>query len=265
MADNAGIFVTQVGASVATAADYQFVFNSNWPSLQTAFDQNVSLPANSFAPVTVSHNLGFYPLTFVYLTLNGRYVGRADIGNSDVSCNIGKNTLYLTNGSSTNAYIANVACYNIDLTKPVDYTLPKYPAVNAPYDSTVGIKVSKYGKPINSTDLRDFILHSRAQSPAILSIVTEKSAKASPFGGSLSRLTYTNPANYIPWITGYTANTGTIYEPLIYQSANWAIQSAGLSINNTTTTLDFNPATGGATLVVLRDPLIVANAVQVTY
>jgi hypothetical protein len=258
-----GIFITQVGASVQTAADYQFVFNSDWPSLQVAFDKTVAVAAG--ATVTVLHPLGFFPLTFAYLTLAGVFVGRADIGNSDISCRIGKKGLYLINTSFTNSYTVNLKCYNIDLTKVQDYTLPKFAAVNQPYDPTVGIKVAKYGKAINSLDLRDFILHSRAQSPAILSIITEAKQTASPLGGGLERLTYTNPAGYVPWITGYLGNNATIFEPLVYGSAGFSVQSPGLTISANITTLDFNPTVGGATLVILRDPLVAPNAVQVVY
>jgi hypothetical protein len=262
MPNNAGIYITQVGASVPTAADYQFVFNSDWPSLQVALDVTVDIPAGG--SVTIPHTLGFYPLTFAYLTSGGSFIGRASIANVDVAVYIGKKGIYLSNVTGP-AYTANVKCYNIDLTKQVDYTLPKYPAVRQPYDPTVGIKVSKYGKQINSTDLRDFILHSRAQSPAILSVVTEKSATTSPIGVGLKRLSYTNPAGYIPWITGYVGVNTTILEPLVYKSASWSVQSVGLTISSNVTTLDFDLTQGGAALVILRDPLIVANPVQVTY
>lgn len=259
-----GIFITQVGASVPTAADYQFVFNSDWPSLQIAFDTTITLGPG--ATSTVLHPLNFFPLTFVYLTTGGQFVGRSDIGNSDVSCLIGKKGLYLTNTSVSVTYTANIKCYNIDLQKAVDYKLPKFPAANQPYDPTVGIKVAKYGKVINSLDLRDFILHSRAQSPAILSVVTEKSAVASPLGAPYQRISYTNPANYVPWITGYLCDNFSTHEPLIYFAAGWGVQSPGLTINGITTTLDFNPTFApNATLVILRDPLVVPNSVQVTY
>jgi len=260
----AGIFITQIGASVPTAADYQFVFNSDWPSLQTAFEKTVVVPAGG-AVVTVLHRLGFFPLTFVFLTQNNQFVGRADIGNTDVACFIGKQGLYLTNNNVSSSYTANIKCYNLDLQKPHDYTLPKFPAVNQPYDPTVGIKVAKYGKDIHSTDLRDFILHSRAQSPALLSVVTERSAVTSPLGGGLERISYTNPAGYIPWIGGYIGNNGTIYESLVYNAAGFSVQSPGLTINPPATTLDFNPATGGATLIILRDPLILPNPVSVNF
>lgn len=263
MDDSAGIFITQVGASVPTAADYQFVFNSSWPSLQTAVDKTITIGPGALA--TIPHTLGFYPLTFAYVMVAGAFIGRASIGNDFVSCRVGKSGVYIDNVSLTDTYTVNVKCYNIDLAKPKDYILPKFPAVNQPYDPTVGIKVAKYGKVINSTDLRDFILHSRAQSPAVLSIATEASQIASPLGGLFRRLSYTNPAGYIPWITAYIGSNTSIYEPLVYQSANWSVQSAGLTINNNTTTVDFNPSQGGATLVVLRDPLILPNPVQVTY
>ena len=56
----AGIIITQPGVDVKTAADYQMLFNSNWPSLQIAFEAVISLNAN--ASGQVAHNLNFFPL-----------------------------------------------------------------------------------------------------------------------------------------------------------------------------------------------------------
>ena len=279
---NSGIFITQVGASVPTAADYQFVFNSNWPSLQIVFSKTISI--NSGDHVVVPHNLGFYPLTMVYLTqdasvtlqwqgvLPGKaYTGRPDLEGGGFQTFIDKTNIYITgiaNGSSM-----NIKCYNIDISAQKDYTLPKFPAVNQPYDSSVGIKVGKFGKDIHSTDLRDFILHSRAQSPAILSVVTEKSAKTSPLGGGLSRISYTNPANYVPWIYGFIGFTSTLTQfglgsTFVYEAAIWGVQTSGLVISSVTASLDFFPSDPNnqvASLIVLRDPLVVPNPIRIQY
>ena len=241
---SAGIFITEIGASVATAADYQYVFNSNWPSLQIAYDVTITIPVYNFSGgiYTVNHNLNMYPYTDVWVRVNGANLdsGRLMSGGNEalpfgLSYYIGKNSIYIQTIDDVNSYIVNIKCYNLNLGTPANYTLPKYPAVKQPYDPAVGIKVTKYNKDITSTDLRDFILHSRAQSPAVLSVVTESSGVASPLGGGLYQISYTNPSGYVPWIYGFGSSTSTGFEALVYFPAGWAVQSAaGLTLSGPT-------------------------------
>jgi hypothetical protein len=269
----AGIFITQIGASVPTAADYQFVFNSDWPSLQCTFDQTVTLGIGGND--TLVHNLGYYPLTIGWVTSVGFNSGRifAPSENleltpqTDVSMSFDKKNIYLANTGSE--YQVCVKCYNVDISKAVDYTFPQFPSINQPYDKTVGIKVSKYNKQLTSTDLRDFILHSRAQSPAVLSVVTGNSNDGA--------IHYNNPPRYVPWTFAfYQDNTGK-YSGLApgFQGAGAAFKlGRNLSFTDLSghTTTGVNGAVMSATtgntnmsLVILRDPLVAASSVEVQY
>ena len=283
---NAGIFITQVGASVPTAADYQFIFNSNWPSLAVAFDQVVSISPG--ANQTLNHNLGFYPFTQAWASSSNTSLGRlfAISGNfqsnnqTDVSITFDKTSVYLSNASASVTYTVNVKCYNLDITQPANYTLPKYPPAKQIYDPTSGIKVTKYGKEITSNDLRDFILHSRAQSPAVLAVITPQSPQLA--GASATTLAYVNPASnavsgvttvpYIPWAFAFALSGGTYY-PLApgTQQTGPAFQLVknvngyfGITVSGNGAVLNYNNVTSGS-LVVLRDPLLVANSTQYIY
>lgn len=272
-----GIKITQAGVSVPYAADYQFVFNSDWPSLAIAFEKKIDVPYNS--SVTVSHGLGFYPLTMGWTILNGVSIGRtfATSGNlsgpeNDVSLTFDDQNIYLTNNGIYNqvTYTISIKCYNLDISKSVDYTLPQLPVFKHEYDPSAGIKVTKYGKSIGSTDLRDFILHSRAQSPAVLSIVTTPDSNGN--------IGYNNPINYTPWTLAFVGGPGqhTTFSPLApgAQQAGYAFSL--LSKSQATTQgvpqariyksfpLTY-PNNSFGSLVVLRDPLVVPNTKTVTY
>ena len=75
----------------------------------------------------------------------------------------------------------------------------------------------------------------------------------------------TNPANYVPWIFGFASQRGTIFEPIVYLSSSFAVQAVGGLTFKGVTAINTFGSTTAATLVVLRDPLFVANSVQVSY
>lgn len=260
-----GIIVTQAGVSAPYAADYQMVFNSNWPSLQIAFETTVTVGAS--ASRTIAHGLKIYPLTMGWIVKNGVSLGRIftvsgnfeDPTQTAVALSFDNTSVYLVNSDAVNAYTVNVKCFNLDISKQVDYTLPKPPVVKTPYDPTYGIKVVKYGLSIGSTDLRDFILHSRAQSPAVLSIVTQYTT--TPSGSRV--IQYTNPAGYVPWVLAYIKGpgSGSAYTPLAPGT-----QPAGYAHSlSTTSTITNSVGIPYGSLVVLRDPLVVPNTLTVVY
>lgn len=279
--NSAGIRVTQIGVSEPFAADYQFVFNSDWPSLAIAFEKNVDVPYTS--TVTVPHGLGFYPLVMGWTILNGISIGRTFgvSGNlsgpqNDVVLTFDDKNIYLNNQGVYNqvTYTISIKCYNIDISQKVDYTLPQFPTVKSTYDPTTGIKVVKSGKKITSTDLRDFILHSRAQAPAVLSIVTDVTTNSQ--GGKY--IGYNNPANYVPWTLAFVGGPGqhTTYAPLApgAQQSGYAFallsasEAKAQGVPQTRIFKSFTPLYPNNTfgsLVVLRDPLVVANTKSVVY
>jgi hypothetical protein len=267
------IRVTQAGVSAPLAADYEYVFNSDWPSLAIAFEKNVDVPY--LGSVTVPHGLKIYPLTMGWTLLNGVNIGRtfATSGSlsgpqNDVSLTFDNTNVYLTNNGIYNqvTYTISIKCYNIDISKPVDYTLPKQPTQTRVYDPSTGIKVTKYGKSAGSTDLRDYILHSRAQSPAVLSIVTAVNS---------GKIGYTNPVQYTPWTLAFVGGPGqnTVYSPLApgSQQAGYifkllsAAQATSLGVPQAYIANSFSAMGNFGSLVVLRDPLVVPTTKMVTY
>jgi len=280
--NSAGIRVTQIGVSDPFAADYQYVFNSDWPSLAIAYETVVQVPYTDGASVsaTVTHGLGFYPLTMGWTILNGVSIGRtfATSGNlssaqNDVTFSFDNDKIYFINSGLYNkvTYTISIKCYNVDISQNIDYTLPKFPTVSTPYDPTTGIKVSKYQKSIASKDLNDFILHSRAQSPAVLSIVTDVSV--TPSGTRF--IGYNNPANYTPWVLAFVGGPGqgTTYSPLApgSQQSGYlfgilsATQAKSLGFAQARIQASFPTTKNFGSLVVLRDPLVLPNVLRVVY
>jgi len=248
-----GIIITQPGISVETAADYQMIFNSNWPSLQIAYEDVVSITSGS--SVASNHDLGIYPLTMVWKLINGISQGRIF---NEVTFD--KDNVYISD--SVDATITySIKCYNLDISKSVDYALPQTAYINRPYDKTFGIKVVKNKKSIASNDMRDFILHSRCQSPAVLSISTQDDGTIT---GGFNSITYTNPANYTPWVLGFISPFGNnnvyqCYPPGQNQAAPAFFQLGKKAVIWT------NGTGGFGSLVVLRDPLALPDNIQVIY
>lgn len=264
-----GIKISQPGFDVNTCKDYELIFSSSWPTLAIAFDKTMTLTTDGSGNATIPHNLNFYPLAMgwkftdsTFTTSTGRFFVSVD-----------KTNIYIDQQSSLSlantTYYVNVKCYNLDITIPQNYLYLQSPAVNFPYDNTYGIKIAKQNENINSSDMRNFILNSRAASPQVLAVVTEKTNynSGSGIGNNSGTLTYTNPQNYTPWAFGYVefvsgGVTKYIWAPPFAQAYPL------IKFNNNVTTLQLintpsNPAVGS--LIILRDPLFVSNSVQATY
>lgn len=264
-----GIQISQPFTSVENAADYQFLFNSAYPSVAIVYEETVTttLTSTNYTP-TITHNLPYPPLVMMWTTINGV--------NLDFRVpHITTTQAYadaVTYGSFTDPTTGepfgtdvvatfHFKCYNIDLTKEREYEFIKVAGDSVNYDPNVGMKIVKEGKDIDSTDLRDFILHTRAQAPLILSVITEASQReVTP--GYLYEISYTNPAGYMAWVFGVADTTFT---PGVYDWANiFAPSPPGLFIENSQTFKVQYTGTKAA-LVVLRDPLFAATDIDVSY
>lgn len=265
-----GIKIAQPGFNALNCPDYDLIFNSSWPSLAIAFDQVVTVTYNNLgvpSPTSITHNLGFYPLTMAWQFSDSTMttsLGRL----STSSINVGVNDFFIPAalGVSTTVYL-NIKAYNLDISQPQNYNYIQPPATNLPYDKTYGIKVSKQGKSTSSTDLRDFILHSRAASPQVLAVVTEATNynTTTNVGNDNGVLFYQNPQGYLPWVFAYgavTSNNQTVYEwappyAQAYPTVSFtSLGEARLPLSN-------NPAKGS--IIALRDPLFAAQYTQVIY
>lgn len=241
MDNDFGIKISIPGISVDDAGDYQYLFNSAWPSLPIAFSQTTVADFGG----TLKHDLGFPPLTMAWLI-------SSDVSSGRYFPDVDKDTIYFNNGVTSGPQTYFVICYNLDISKDAEYKLITPPATSTVYSPDFGIKFSKEGKPADSNDLRDFVLHSRAQSPAVLSVATQKKAQG-------DTVTYTNPGGYTAWVFGYGgSNNIYTYAPLFSQSV------PALRISGDVFSLQFT-SNGLASIIALRDPLFAATNNKVTY
>jgi hypothetical protein len=233
-----GVKLAQPFSDVLTAADSSMIFSSAWPSLAVAA-RGVTDGSGKFA-----HNLGFPPLTLGW-------------SGSPAS-------MKFPDFDNTFAYAPTgtfVACFDIDITKDVDYPYTALAGPSYPYDPNYGIKMTIEGRNIDSTDLRDFLLHSRAQSPLVLAVKTE--ASVDPGNAAIAgvpTIQYTNKLGYQTWVFGYvysTTLTRYINAPL-YAQAYPRLFSDGI-----TSYLSYFD--NKASIIVLRDPMFSSTVQQVNY
>lgn len=272
--------------------------------------QNPNIDNNAL-PLPIPHNLGFPPFTQAWLTINGQYVYGFSLSsellqsvvvyvNPDGFPIIYTSAVYV---DETNVYpifgfaldensgetldcfgnkidgsliaTLNIKCYNLDLTKQQDFTFVQPANVKQPYDPQYVFKIAKNGKSADSPDLRNFIVHSQAQSPAILSVETEASGVADPNIPGNTLISYTNPAGYSAWFFGwyYTRmpNGNFAYGSVPIQPSGY--NQLGASITDQNVFQLSVPGPGGTfldiaprgTLVVLRDPVFAPDNIFVTY
>jgi hypothetical protein len=273
-----GFKISKPGYDARRTAGNNFIFNSSWPSLPIAYEITITNPITSVnSPVaTIPHNLKFPPFTMAWaygpdesgLTGNA---GRRIIPVVDA------NNVYLTaSGLSTPPFTATkikIRCFQLDLSRDMDYVLAPGDTFNMPYDNNFGIKAVKPNKDINSTDLRDFAIHSRAQSPLILAVKTEKTIPNANIGTGIGNvIQYTSKLSYPVWAYGYV-KMGSSSASLngvatgSYRPAPFYAQSYPRTFSDGFLTYlgyGFGGDTG-ATLVILRDPMFAATPVTVQY
>lgn len=250
------IQVCQPGFDVRKCPDWAYLFNGNWPNLAIAFEKTVN--ATSGSGTVLTHNLGFMPLVMAWYTAGGVTYGRVP----GLQLQSDKNVIIInTTGQIT------VRAYNIDISKEASYPLPQSANAKLPYNSNFGMKVAKDGRFITSNNLNDFILHTRAQSPAVLNVATEQgkyylrsnARHYWPYGAvrTWDLIVYPLQTSYVPWATGvYDTGSGLPTfgsgQDVYYDSTS---NSLVLNIS----------AYGTGSLIVLRDPLFYPNVLQVIY
>lgn len=258
---NPSVKVAQPGWNVNIAPDWALVFSSAWPSLQIAFEQTITItPADDV--IFVTHNLNYIPLTFAWITVNGINYGR---GGDSVGMSSTQAFLTPQYGFTQDVTVS-FRCYNLDITQEAEYPLPVSAAAKAAPDLTTGIKIVKQNPPrnINSPNMNDFILNSRCQSPAVLTVATQTGQYFNTNGSNPGgmQIEYPLQTSYIPWVLGAVSNgdagegsTYSIYPPT---DLNYNQSSNSLL-------LEFGDGNAGASLIILRDPLFYPNTVRVVY
>jgi hypothetical protein len=253
--------VCQQGFDVRKCPDWAYLYNSDWPSLAIAFEKTITVESgNTGQPV--DHNLGFWPLTVGYISKDGISYSRlppSAIKVTKTKAIVTFNPVY-TNVASVTVV---VRCYNVDISKEAGYPLPQSAQAKLPYNDQFGIKFAKKDRAITSKNLNDFIIHSRAQSPAVLVVGTEngqyfKSAFDDPgTGTNASCIVYPLKTSYIPWIFGAIKTDADTYE-------YWSLNNISYVAASNTMILNIG-LTGAGSLIVLRDPLFYPETVRVVY
>lgn len=263
-----GFKLSKPGYDASRAAGGNYIFNSSWPSLPIAFETIITGDGTKMA---VAHGLKFPPFAMAW------YPGTDPSGVGTVG------NRAILSANTTNVYVPTAAgvkykvrCFQLDLSKDIDYTLAPGDTFKTPYDANFGIKVVKPNKDINSKDMRDFAVHSRCQSPLILAVKTEKTIPSANLATGIGNvIQYTSKLNYAVWVYGFVkvgttlaANLGVTvntYVPARYYSQSYprtftdgfkayiGYTASGLNQDN------------GATLIILRDPMFSTTPVTVQY
>lgn len=258
-----GLKISQPFFDAAEADDTNLLFSSSWPSLAVAFETTFTMNAFAFDQ-EVPHNLGFPPLTIAVMDVNGRSKRPYYL-----SPNVTKNRLYFNDFDGVDAQV-HVRCYNVDLTKSKVYPTLTGTNTNRKYDPDYGIKMAKEGKDINSRDMRDFLIHSRCQTPMLLAVKTEKdTVEFTRTDGAVVTdcLMHRNQRNQLSWVFAYAVLNDDTYGDPVYISAEMSAQafpSLFFDDGAYTAYIGLAPEKQGA-LIVLRDPLFSADTLEVTY
>lgn len=168
-----GAKVSLPGFPVETAADSNLYFSSSWPFLK--IDTNLSgtliLTGNASKDL-ITHNLGYPPFIMVWSHANGfwpYYIGQINsntivFSGGSVSANIGDTIRYYVFRNPLNQ---NFQAPNIQLASTQQGTNKQ----------DFGLKFAKPGKNTNSTDLRDYTIHSGTKSLQVHQVIYQPLAQ----------------------------------------------------------------------------------------
>lgn len=236
---------TPPGYDVKTAADYLLSFNSQWPLLKVH-------ETGTFSG-DLSHSLGYVPF-YIVTTADGRVDQFAGLNES---CGVNGSTLFYGTLAGTRRYYI----FRLDIT--TNYTAPTLASSTertAENDGYV-FKMTKPGKDVSSTDMRDFALHSNTKSPMLHKVVDQTLS----IGGSGWVSTIPHGLNYVPTVfafikpgtnsNGFPSDRYMLLAPPVQgQIAYFTVDSTNVYI-----TADGSVSNLGVprvSIVVLKDPLI---------
>lgn len=243
------------GFDVKTTIDYFQMFNSSWPLLKIGLDGNGTSP--------ITHNLGYPPFHFI-TTIDGRVDQNAGI----VTDNFGVDSSVLARnfGSGSVKYFI---C-RLDLTTNFDSPIVSGGVGVVDADRDYGFKVAKEGKSVDSTDMRDFALHSSTRSLMVQKV--DNGLTTSTGGGLGYERTVAHGLSYTPEAFAFILpGTNTFgLSPTRYSllgpatgaaGAYYSVTSTGVYVTADVTVFSSPPRIA---VVVLKDPLA-KTTVNVNY
>lgn len=232
---------TPPGFDVHGAIDYLLSFDSSWTLLKIG-------DSNTFSG-TVTHSLGYPPLHFI-----AQADGRLD--QSAANYAVDATSLARSSGVGTPRYFI----FRLDLT--TDFTAPLTPGSTTQTTQNDGyvFKITKPGKDTNSTDMRDYALHSNTRSPMIHKV--DHGVMTNTGGGLGYERTVSHGLGYTPLAfvfmkpgtntLGLDANRYGIVEPPVGASSKYyTVDATNVYITADTAAFSAAPT---VSVVVLKDP-----------
>ena len=148
---------TPNGHDVRSAIDYINTFDSSSPTLK--------LDRTGQTTSSVSHNLGYFPLFFITYGAGGSFPGTVSQF-SEAEWSVDTNSLIRSSGSGLVRYF--IGRHNISSNFYSEHRGGT--TLKSPGTDEYVFKIAKDGKSLDSSDMRDFSLHSETTSPLISSI-----------------------------------------------------------------------------------------------
>jgi len=258
-----GIKVPKAGFDALTAADNDLLYNSSWPSIQIVLVTPVTKTMTQYT--AVPHGLVFPPVAFV--------IGGTDDDTIMRGCNADETNVYVRSDYLTGSVgdtMGTLIVYHVDIATDIEYPYNTTSSTNVVYNRDYGIKMVKSGGNIESTELRDYILHSRCGSPLILAVKTQ--ATVNPVNNAVVQ--YTSKMGYPTLNFGYSGvASGTVdfnitYGRNAYKFAPQGGQAAPIAFTDGFTVYVpiYANADGRASVICLRSPMFaVTNTALVNY
>lgn len=252
--EDIGAKLSQPGFDVGAAGSQDLLFSSAFPSLKEEKTGLFTGTNDGTDQVIFEHNLTYHPLFLVQ-------VNKGSGGEMDTS-----NLWYIDDNK---LYFRNSTVYKYRWTI---YRLPLYEAfqsddtqqqatVPGGFNHDFGMKFTKEGKDLKSTDLRDFTLHSRGRTPLIHSVSVKD------WTVTTTEHTAYHKLPYIPLAFGFTTGgaafppKGTSYPVFPNPQA-----SPGIARGADFITIGSDGATSLKTsIIILKDPFITTDVVRVKY
>jgi len=162
-----GIKASQKGYDVKTCADYELLFSAGWPLVKIEAQGSKTISDKGADEVIYNHNLGYNPLFLVFDTSSvaNNNLLLTDSPLSPLGVTDTNLTWFGTQGAGLSGSITlyyYVFRYDL-LTNFTANTLHSESTSQVAIDD-YGIKISKSGSDIDSTDMRDFVIHSSCRS-----------------------------------------------------------------------------------------------------
>jgi hypothetical protein len=215
----------------ADSGDVNLAFNSQWPALREVKAGEIR-GSTSETFTTIPHGQDFVPMMLTW----GKDSGYLNMPRQNIF--IDNTNIYWSHpGIGSQLDETSIMIFDVDIEKPF-----KAPAIN--------LRFTKEGKDASSRDLRDYIIHSSARTPLLHEV----------FVGT-GNVTYAHDLPYSPIFLVFAQTTllGAPGTPYVLLNNFAGVTTDGKTISVTGLT-----AGGKVSIVILKDPFNIDNAVSVT-